>query len=108
LSLGERPFVVGDRSFGPLDGRRGAVVALGALTDTAVERLPGALTPRAVGCCVKVFLEVIGGPRLVVAEHNVNRLCGQGDACVQPLDRGIVPGSNAAVEDLRRSRTVQT
>ena len=85
----------------------GAVVALGALTDTAVERLSGALTPRAVGSGIEVFLEVVRGPGLVAAEHDVNRLGGQGDAWVQRLDRRIVPGGDGAVEDLGRRRTVE-
>ena len=39
LRLSERPLEIGDRPFGAFDGRGGAVVADGALADTAVELL---------------------------------------------------------------------
>src|ERR1700748_644427 len=76
LRLGERPLVVGDRTGGVLDGRRGAVVALGAFTDAAIERLSGALAPGAIRCGVEVLLEIVRGSRLVTAEHDVYRQIG--------------------------------
>ena len=78
-------------TFGGLDRRRGAVVALCALTDTALERLARAFAPRAVGGGIEVLLEIVGGAGLIVAEDDVNRLGGQRDARVERLDRRVVP-----------------
>ena len=105
--LGERPREVGDRPLGVLDLVGGTVVADRALTDSAVELPSGGETPGAPGSGVEISLEVVRGPGLVAAEHDVDRLVGQFHAQVLQRDRAVVPHVDLAVENLGRGQTVE-
>src|SRR4029078_6960489 len=85
---GVGPLVVGDRSCGALDCRRGSLVALRTFADATVEGLAGALAPRAVGRRVEILLEVVRGARLIAAEDHIDLVTRQGLARVGTRELG--------------------